>query len=732
MNIFIDISGSVSNCDYYWNEVNNIVQKYKSKIANYYLWNETIYSTNYDIIQRFIKDKQGYSGTCISNVAKMISKHNKPMEIIIITDGEVLSQEVILSEKFLNNNNNIIHSYSYIINKNNVLNNISVILPFIRNCNSDFYITAQNYHKSISLNDFKILDTFNNLSCNDIYDNFDKYYDLINIKNMGKDGLPIIKEYLLKIRNEFIKFANKKLDNDLTIILQNKLKNNEDTKDIIENIDYQFFNLEDNSIITKFNKLITLCDDRRTNISFNLKEKSALNSINIQPDICDIGIYNYEDPIMLDLDVPQITIIEGEPIFNDNVELKNFIENPLSILNNEEIKNKIANRIGHIIGIQTTNKIDYDPFTRRKIIGTIPLTTKNEQHLNVGNYALYALFTNKKIMGNSSLYYIILWYILNKEKKLEYINEYSSYIDEHLKYRLLNSRSYISLCGLPDFNRTLAPIDVCLYYVLNSNDNILRKHIFNSDIIIDILQNIFNYNINENRLQYIYKTKIMLSMLSLIKKDKETFTNKIKCLTNNYIEYNNTIILIDEQTPDDKLETILNSFPNYYKNVSINELIYISTLVNPNYSANDIIINNENNVNYLFKKSWHNYDLNNDGLEISLKTFRPYYYSNWKELSYNIHKIDVDEQISGYNDYIKYYLSFKKFPDFNEFALYNYNKYKKPIYNKLYDDIFKIVQQSYKKIIDYIQDNNMSYNDVKKILLNSCSIADRIRIQEFI
>ena len=729
-NLYIDISGSVNNSKYYWSEVNKIVEQYKSTINKYYLWNDNVKLVSYEEVQTFITDKIGNNGTFISNVAKYISYENEPLEIILITDGEVTIDEVKISEKYLMDSTNIQHAYCYIINDDEKYNNISVILPFVRKTNSDCYITSSNYHKSYNIKDFDVLDKFENLSVDEIYNNFDHYYDLVNIKNMGLSGLPDVKHHLLKIRNEFIKIANKKLNNDLTLLLQEEIKKGDyDTsRKLINDIDIQFFKLEDNSIISKFNKLITLCVDRRM-ASFSIKTENAKNSENIQPDISEVDIskYDYEDPILLDIDIPQLVIVEGDTIFDDESNLKNFIENPLSILYNDDIKDKIAKRLGHIVGIKTTASIKFDPFTRKKIIGTIPLTVTNEQHLKVGNYALYALFTNKKIMGNSSLYYIILWQII-KENRLPFLNENMDFITNHLKYRLENSRTYISLSGLTGFNRTLAPVDVALYYVLNSNDVILRKHIFNSEVIMDILTNVFRYKISYDRLTYIYKTKIALSMLSLIKKDSSDFHLRIKCLTNDYYETDKQIIPIDYQISDNKLMKILNTFPDYYKKVSINDLVYLSTLVNPNYSASYIVIKSFP-YDYLFKYEWKDYNLNTEELKISINTFRPYYYSNWKEKAKIRHNIDVDSQVSAYNDFIRCYLSLKKFPNYYEFAAYSYKRYKKPIHYRL-PEMYSIVLMSYDPIMKYIKDNNMGFLDVRKRLLDSCKISNRITIQE--
>ena len=89
-----------------------------------------------------------------------------------------------------------------------------------------------------------------------------------------------------------------------------------------------------------------------------------------------------------------------------------------------------------------------------------------------------------------------------------------------------------------------------------------------------------------------------------------------------------------------------------------NELIYLSNLVNPNYSAN--VINLEYNKPIIYDAKFENdwsekYIVNKPNpLKISLKTFRIVYEHEWKELAEKNNGVSIDKQISAYNEYIKY------------------------------------------------------------------------------
>jgi len=732
--IYIDISGSVTDFLNYWNKVDEIVSL--NKDAFFFVWDTEIKEISYKEILIYIQNKKGYGGTKISSVASsIINKNFSDKNIIIITDGEVSAGDVKSSEFILKDFNikdvecHIIKSYVY---SDDI--DISVPLAFMRNNTSKLYYTnpenITKLIKNINKDDYKLLE---NITLENLMTNFDMFYDLINITNMGKSGLPYIKQKLLKFRTDFIKLSNENLKSINGNTIQSELKNGNYTNAItmIKKIEDIFINQNEYSPITKFNKLLALCDDR-TNSGFALNQKiaNAKQSEDIIPDEAteeELIKYNFEDPVMLDLDVPQLVIIKSsEKLFNTDKDFKNFIENPLNIINNEEIKKRIAKRFGHCIGIKLTNKCIIDPFTRAEIIGTIPLTTSNEQHNEVGSNTLFKLFTNSKKMGNPNLYYVILWQILVVENRCEYLNEYYDYITNHLKFRLSKATTYISLCGLPDFNRTIVPIDVAMYYIINGpeiNNNILRKHIFNIDVILNIIMNVFKYEVKPEIIKHINLERTLLSMLSLIKKNPVIFKRKIKCLINSHIIADDEYIPVDNIATEKDINEIMKTFPDYYNSHKYNELVYLSTLVNSNYSASNCNIQYNKEIKYdiEFKNDWSDkYIISTiNPLEISLKTFRIVYNPNWKELALNDNFVSVDNQISAYNDYIKFYIKFQHFPTFNEFAKYIYNKYKKALH-KDFNNIYIEVSTSYNKVREYIKNNNLTYEDVKKIILDSC------------
>lgn len=123
------------------------------------------------------------------------------------------------------------------------------------------------------------------------------------------------------------------------------------------------------------------------------------------------------------------------------------------------------------------------------------------------------------------------------------------------------------------------------------------------------------------------------------------------------------------------------------------------------------------------------YDIkSNSCLEISLNTFRPIYKDNWKELSEEINNISFDKQKSYYSIYLRLYLKYHYFPDFNDFINYLFNKYQIPIHKDI-KIIFDNIELSYKDVKEYIKINDMNFNNVKDIIIKSTNISNRIKME---
>ena len=179
-----------------------------------------------------------------------------------------------------------------------------------------------------------------------------------------------------------------------------------------------------------------------------------------------------------------------------------------------------------------------------------------------------------------------------------------------------------------------------------------------------------------------------------------------------------TIEDIPITTTIDNYEELLKEFPNYFQSKTREEII---KLFNDEVCPKKPIIYNYSSV--------EDYDIkSNNYLEISNKTLRPLYEDDWKEKTKNLNGITIEKQQSFYAEYLRYYLKFKKFPEFKEFINYLYYKLNRPVHKDI-AIVFENIEKSYNPIKDFIKNNNLSFKEVKAIIIQSTPIKIRKELQ---
>jgi hypothetical protein len=161
------------------------------------------------------------------------------------------------------------------------------------------------------------------------------------------------------------------------------------------------------------------------------------------------------------------------------------------------------------------------------------------------------------------------------------------------------------------------------------------------------------------------------------------------------------------------------NYPYFFKYKTREEIINIyNKEVKTKYLIN---IYNEDELNdYNIKPNIY--------LDISLKTFRPVYKEDWKKISEEINEVSFDKQNSFYADYLRCYMKLTYFPSFDDFITYIYNKYKKPVHKDI-KIVYNNIDKSYKDVRDYIKNNNMTFQEVRKIIMESTSISNRVLME---
>lgn len=126
-------------------------------------------------------------------------------------------------------------------------------------------------------------------------------------------------------------------------------------------------------------------------------------------------------------------------------------------------------------------------------------------------------------MGNLNMYYAVIWYLIN-EGEIEYLNQIKNNATEHLIYRLKNSKTMASMCGLAQFVTTQVPTDVAVWYCVSSgylnqptDRDTFRFHFPNLEPMIKIVKAL-GYPLHEGLKAHFLRTKTLMTMLSRFKK----------------------------------------------------------------------------------------------------------------------------------------------------------------------------------------------------------------------
>lgn len=157
-------------------------------------------------------------GTSPESVAKVITE-KKYKNIILMTDGEVGDHSVtrcdqIFDEAKTKHNYKIQKAIVYVVG-NYHEPNLSVTCPFTRFSESKVFSRLGNGPlkevMSYTAEDYKILDSLEEITLENFEAQYEKIEQLIIAQNMGKDGNPTLKNQLVSMKTRLVKELSKKL-----------------------------------------------------------------------------------------------------------------------------------------------------------------------------------------------------------------------------------------------------------------------------------------------------------------------------------------------------------------------------------------------------------------------------------------------------------------------------------------------------------------------------------------
>jgi hypothetical protein len=253
----------------------------------------------------------------------------------------------------------------------------------------------------------------------------------------------------------------------------------------------------------KINYLISLCGDMRGQYSLGqIKSNKMAHAViaeggeldqNIE--LAELSKNPIECPIIMDEDVPQILIDEGESLLMglEKCIVDDISACPLRLLNYPKVVAKLRARLSNYTGVKYCDKLMKNPYTQNRLLGAIPLGT-HKSHVKVANSTIAKLVAGGKVMGNLNLYFAVIWIIII-EDQIEYLKPIKQNATEHLLHRLTTTKTMASLCGLSQFVTTQVSTDIAVWYCLSSgylNDptdkDTFRFHLYDVEHLLRLVK----------------------------------------------------------------------------------------------------------------------------------------------------------------------------------------------------------------------------------------------------
>ena len=739
---------------FYHSETQKLVKDLDSSKTLFVRWDNDYRLISKIDLEIINKNKEGFGGTSPASLFKYIKDIGFKGNLIFISDGQISDtcaqqcSEILSDWKFKN-------VYIHLIYTGGAINE-SVSCALTRGSPHEIKIYKESYTspETITVTDRDFISVYNIDSISTIDEFLRQKETLKNVLvsiNMGTSGNKILHQKLVALKIRLVKSESKKFvsttDNPISRLVDS-FKLSEPSINELDNVWKLYYKMEDvveddNDWKKTLDRFISWCSGSLLSVYDRNKISNRQAKAVVQPVIPSENVAIIEEtltdikltcPITLSESSNMIILMKknGSSIFADlpaNV-TDSLINCPLNALRSRDILMYIKSLLDCVISIEAyKDLIDYgisdkSPLTRDEIFGGLCLG-KDNSHVQATNSTLRHVLTGGKSLGNIDLWFTIIYFIVERGHA-EHLKDYLPMIKEHLQYRLLNSKSYMCLSGLPTYPVYSVPLGLAMWcsvmattsslsLIKDPKNDPLRLHLSYAFDIIKLL-NIININVPDKLVKHINRLKTFRNFLLEVKKGKDQcakLKNLINALFYNAIETSDMWILIDGKPSDMQISKVRSQLPSVCKDLSITEINDMLDLCNANKAEADIYIPYDYTIKPYIKTSTKNWTFGTNipyhKVDISPKTCRPFY-----NISDNgFHKIWLDKAIEVYgytlfstnNFFGKYVLENKKYPTKSEFLnylfIYHFTREKKTLpicVQQFVDEVFL----DYKEILDNI------------------------------
>ncbi len=754
-------SPSCNNFDtsFYHQKTQSVVKSLDPSKTLFIRWDGSYTIITKNQLEDINRSQKGFGGTSPVSLFQFIKSIGFTGNLIFISDGQIPENcaqqcsEILMDWKFE-------HVSIYLIYTGGVINE-SVSCALTRNSPH----TIENYKEresvtivTVNAEDFKFVDNVDSIKT--IEEFMDKKETLKNVLisiNMGTAGNKELHTKLVKLKNRLVKCESKSFlkssNNPVSRLIESFERLNPDPSEL-DNIWKMYYKIEndesddENDWKKLIDKFISWCAGSLSNAFDRNKITNREVKAVVTPVIPSENVEILEDlsenlsglkltcPITLSDTSNMIILVKKShsSIFEDlptNIR-DSLINCPLNALRNNDILLHIKSLLDCAISIEAYQELveygisDKSPLTREEIFGGLCLG-KDQTHVQATNSTLRHVLTSGKSLGNIDMWFVVVYFIV-KRGMADHLKDYLPLLEEHLHYRLLNSKSYMCLSGLPNYPTYSVPLGLAMWcsimattsqlsLIKDPKNDPLRLHLSYSLDIIELLS-ILKINFPSQLINHIHRLKTLRHFLLEVKKGNDhsfKLQNLIDALSYNAIETETLWVLIDGMPKIEQIQRVRSKLPTFCESLDDSDIKYIFDKCDSNKAEADIYIP-YNFVNdktpKVQTKNWKfDHNVPTHLVPICPQTCRPYYNvpdkngfkTTWLDMAIEIYGYEL---FSTNNFFGNYVFEYKKYPSKSEFLnyifLYHYKREKKTLpicIEQFVDEVFNDYENILKSVV---------------------------------
>jgi len=695
--VCIDCSYSTNMNKEYWNKAIEIAEMNGN--AEFLLWDISVDKLSREQVLMWAKSCRGRSGTSPQCFLPLIKNGSR---LIILTDGQVSGSAVTECDRLMKDKS-LSYVEVYFVNTGGNMN-LSVSAPFTRSCEYCIFV-----------DDVKLADGSSNSAINltpyrdnptSFVKDAESLLKLVVMQNVGKQNLPLRNEILDLQKNLLATVAanNSSAVDETTSNLRNLLVAGQYDAAVLET--RRISSAGDSSV---GQRIETVCQELvravsgSNDFSFSMLQPGRLARAELvqttrveELPVVEQCSDRWVCPIQLSTDFPLLLLADGAPVFEDLDKgyLDMLLTNPLMVLANTDLVQKIRARLDHPVGLDAAKELFSrgnvkSIYTRRPVSCALALGD-HKSHTVATNFALARMFFGDKLVGLPELWLAVVYFVVESTTYLVETEGFTDIFRACMLRRMKRQQTNMTLTGLPVEPMIKVPIDIAVWYCVVSphvvgnwtGDDDARNRLRSFGLAAPYLVRLVEL------LGYPYDRAWTLNQLSLYKafswmmreeNDNSQWRKLLRAQHQNSMRLDDqyaTIVLLDGEATVDKpaLPSDFRCCPEA-EAVSLPELLALSKLVNRQKSVNTVSLPRNLPVDAnsvpaaVYNYAYHLHseaDYSQFQPELCRFTLRPVVMDRRRRLHWTACAVEIfgplDRQISLYNWFIKYVMENGAYP----------------------------------------------------------------------